>query len=118
MGGLPSQFGVDHDSAGARERVVDGAGAGCIFSPAARRRRPKPLSCSARRSRSQRHCRGGRHARRNVNLGGGFGIPYFAKDLPLTSTAGLRPGLGRAAENLADTEFAIEPLAGRAAGSI
>jgi len=46
-----------------------------------------------------------------VNLGGGFGIPYFAGDAPLDVEAigaGLADALARRAAALADAEFAIE----------
>lgn len=51
------------------------------------------------------------HAPSHVNLGGGFGIPYFAKDQPLdveTVGAALAILLEKRPKILAGTEFAIE----------
>ena len=51
------------------------------------------------------------HAPRHVNLGGGFGIPYFAKDEPLDLDAvgaALGKALAERPKILRDTKFAIE----------
>jgi diaminopimelate decarboxylase len=51
------------------------------------------------------------HAPPHVNLGGGFGIPYFAKDEPLDIEAvgeALANTLANRPKILADTKFAIE----------
>jgi diaminopimelate decarboxylase len=116
MGGLPSQFGVDHDRAPALIGRIVEAGADWqglhIFAGS------QALSAEAL-IELQRHtialaasiCEEAGHAPLHVNLGGGFGIPYFAKDEPLDIEAVgavLAKTLAKRPKTLADTEFAIE----------
>jgi diaminopimelate decarboxylase len=116
MGGLPSQFGVDHDRAPALIRRIVEAGADWqglhIFAGSQAlhadalidlQRETVELAVSI--------CEEAGHAPPHINLGGGFGIPYFAKDEPLEIEA-----VGEALANLlvdrpkilANTKFAIE----------
>ena len=116
MGGLPSQFGVDHDRVPALIRRIVEAGADWqglhIFAGSQAlqadalidlQRETVALAASL--------CEEAGHAPPHVNLGGGFGIPYFAKDEPLDVEA-----VGEALANtltdrpkiFADTKFAIE----------
>ena len=116
MGGLPSPFGVDHERAPALIRRLVDAGADWhglhIFAGSQAlhadslielQRDTVALAASV--------CEEAGHAPRHVNLGGGFGIPYFAKDEPLdvesvgTSLANI---LSNRDKVLADTKFAIE----------
>jgi diaminopimelate decarboxylase len=116
MGGLPSQFGVDHDRAPALIRRIVEAGADWrglhIFAGS------QALSADAL-IELQRDtitlaasiCDEAGHAPPHVNLGGGFGIPYFAKDEPLDVEAvgaGLGKVLAQRPKMLANAEFAIE----------
>ena len=116
MGGLPSQFGVDHDRAAALVRRIADAGANWrglhIFAGSQAlhfdalielQRDTVALAASIAKEAGQ--------APAEVNLGGGFGIPYFAKDKPLdieavgralTKTFAERPKI------LEQTQFAIE----------
>lgn len=116
MGGLPSQFGIDHDRVPALVRCIVEAGADWqglhIFAGSQAllaealidlQRETIALAASI--------CEQVGNAPPHVNLGGGFGIPYFAKDEPLdveavgtalASTLSVRPKI------LADTKFAIE----------
>ena len=116
MGGLPSQFGVDHDRAAALVRRIADAGANWrglhIFAGSQAlhfdalielQRDTVALAASIAEEAG--------HAPAEVNLGGGFGIPYFAKDKPLdieavgralTKTFAERPKI------LEQTQFAIE----------
>jgi diaminopimelate decarboxylase len=116
MGGLPSQFGVDHDRAPALTRRILDAGADWrglhIFAGSQAlltdalidlQRETVALAASI--------CEDAGHAPPHVNLGGGFGIPYFAKDLPLDVAAvgeALANALVERPKILADTQFAIE----------
>jgi diaminopimelate decarboxylase len=116
MGGLPSQFGVDHDRAPAVIRRIVEAGANWqglhIFAGSQAlhaealvelQRDTVALAASI--------CEEGGHAPRHVNLGGGFGIPYFAKDQQLdVETVGeaLAKSLAERPKILAATQFAIE----------
>src|SRR5688572_19641257 len=88
MGGLPSQFGIDHDQAPTVVRRIVEAGADWavpyIFAgsqaPVANaaielQRETVALAASIAEATGQ--------APPHVNLGGGFGIPHFAKDQPL-----------------------------------
>jgi diaminopimelate decarboxylase len=116
MGGLPSQFGVDHDRAPALIRRIVEAGADWqglhIFAGSQAlhadalielQRGTVELAVSI--------CEEAGQAPPHINLGGGFGIPYFAKDEPLEIEA-----VGEALANLlvdrpkilANTKFAIE----------
>jgi diaminopimelate decarboxylase len=116
MGGLPSQFGVDHDHAGALVRRIVEAGAEWkglhIFAGSQAlhadalielQRDTVALAVSIAEEAGQ--------APPHVNLGGGFGIPYFAKDQPLDVEAvgtALANTLAERPKILADTKFAIE----------
>jgi diaminopimelate decarboxylase len=116
MGGLPSQFGIDHDRVPALIRRIIEAGADWqglhIFAGSQAlhadalielQRETVALAASI--------CEEAGQPPRHVNLGGGFGIPYFAKDEPLDVEA-----VGEALANtltgrpkiLAGTQFAIE----------
>jgi diaminopimelate decarboxylase len=116
MGGLPSQFGIDHDRAPALVRRIVQAGADWqslhIFAGSQAlqadalielQRDTIALATSIAEEAG--------HAPPHVNLGGGFGIPYFAKDEPLDVEAAgtaLANTLAKRPKILADTEFAIE----------
>ena len=116
MGGLPSQFGVDHDRTPALVRRIVEAGAQWqglhIFAGSQAlhadalvelQRETVVLAASI--------CEEAGQAPPHVNLGGGFGIPYFAKDEPLdveTVGATLAKILAERPKILADTKFAIE----------
>ena len=116
MGGLPSQFGIDHDRVPA---VIGGiieagadwqglhifAGSQALLADALidLQRETVALAASI--------CEEAGHAPPHVNLGGGFGIPYFAKDEPLDIEAvgaALANTLAERPKFLADTKFAIE----------
>jgi len=116
MGGLPSQFGIDHDRVPALVRRVIEAGADWrglhIFAGSQAlhadalvelQREIVALAASI--------CEEAGHAPAHVNLGGGFGIPYFAKDEPLDIEAvgtALANTLADRPKILTDTQFAIE----------
>ncbi len=116
MGGLPSPFGVDHDRAPALIRRIVEAGADWpglhIFAGSQAlhadalidlQRETVALAASI--------CEEAGHAPPHVNLGGGFGIPYFAKDEPLDVAAvgeALANTLANRPKIIADTKFAIE----------
>ena len=98
MGGGPQQFGVDAEkSPSAADRAVRAtSSSSSAFTSSPARRTSAPRSSarpSARRSSSR--CASPMHRPlpiRYLNLGGGFGIPYFERDEPLD--------LGAIAENL------------------
>jgi len=116
MGGLPSQFGIDHDRAPAlAKRLVDAgaewrglhifAGSQALHADAVIELQRETVALAAAIAEKAGH------APPHVNLGGGFGIPYFAKDQPLDVEAvgeALAKTLGERPKILADTEFAIE----------
>jgi diaminopimelate decarboxylase len=116
MGGLPSQFGIDHDRAPALIRRIVEAGADWrglhIFAGS------QALQADALMElQRETVALAGSIAEQvggsppHVNLGGGFGIPYFAKDEPLnveTVGAALAKTLVERPKILAGTEFAIE----------
>jgi diaminopimelate decarboxylase len=116
MGGLPSQFGVDHDRAAAlvRRIVQSGAewrglhifaGSQALQSDALIELQRDTVTLAASIANEVGN------APPEVNLGGGFGIPYFAKDLPLDVEAvggALAKTLAERPEILANTQFAIE----------
>ena len=88
-------------------------GAGCTSSPAARRSTADALIDLQRETvaLAASIAEEAGHAPPKVNLGGGFGIPYFAKDQPLDVEAvgtALAKTLAERPKILADTEFAIE----------
>jgi diaminopimelate decarboxylase len=116
MGGHASPFGVDHDRVPAliRRLVAAGAdwhglhiyaGSQSLSAAAIVELQQATIDLAARISRDAGH------APPNVNLGGGFGIPYFAKDEPLDLDR-VGEALTKALESrddlLADTRFAIE----------
>jgi diaminopimelate decarboxylase len=116
MGGLPSQFGIDHDRVPALIRRIIEAGADWqglhIFAGSQAlhadalidlQRDTVQLAASI--------CEEAGPAPPHVNLGGGFGIPYFAKDEPLDVEAvgeALAKALAKRPKILADTKFSIE----------
>ena len=116
MGGLPSPFGVDHDRAPALvRRIVDAggdwqglhifAGSQALSAEALIELQRDTVALAASIAEQAGA------APQHVNLGGGFGIPYFAKDQPLdieTVGAALAKTLAERPKILADTEFAIE----------
>ena len=116
MGGRPSPFGVDAERAAALARSLIDAGADWrgwhIFSgsqaldaAALIETQAATLALAARLSDEAGA------APPLVNLGGGFGIPYFAGDQALDVAAigaALREQIARRPAILADTRFAIE----------
>ncbi|MDQ3144296.1 MAG: pyridoxal-dependent decarboxylase, exosortase A system-associated [Pseudomonadota bacterium] len=116
MGGLASQFGVDHERVPALIQRLVAAGAEWqglhIFAGSQAlhaeslielQRQTVALAASIAEEAG--------HAPRHVNLGGGFGIPYFAKDVSLDVEAvgaALAKTLSERAKILRNTEFAIE----------
>ena len=82
MGGGPKQFGVDAEAVpeAAREIGRSGSPSRASTSSAARRTCSAEAICEAQRRRSSWRC-GWRRSRRRrcarLNIGGGFGIPYF-----------------------------------------
>jgi diaminopimelate decarboxylase len=116
MGGLPSPFGIDHDRVPALIRRIVEAGAEWqglhIFAGSQAlhadalidlQRETVELAVSI--------CEEAGHAPPHINLGGGFGIPYFAKDEPLEIEAvgeALAKTLAERPEILANAKFAIE----------
>jgi diaminopimelate decarboxylase len=116
MGGQASQFGIDHDRVPALVARIVGAGAAWhglhIYAGS------QSLSAEALIELQQATIalaatigeEAGR-APRHVNLGGGLGIPYFAKDRPVDLErvgAALAKALENRPEILRDTRFAIE----------
>lgn len=116
MGGLPSQFGVDHDRAPALvQQIVDAgadwrglhifAGSQALHADALIELQRDTVALAASIADEAGY------APPEVNLGGGFGIPYFAKDQPLDVEAvgeALAKTLAERPKILADTKFAIE----------
>lgn len=117
MGGLPSQFGVDHDRVPSLvRRIIEGgaewaglhifAGSQALQSDALIELQRETVALAASIAGEAGY------APPHVNLGGGFGIPYFAKDQPLDIEAvgaALSKILSSRRPNiLADTQFAIE----------
>ena len=116
MGGLPSQFGVDHEHAPALvRRIVEAgadwqglhifAGSQALHADALIELQRETMALAA--SISEEAGLPPLH----VNLGGGFGIPYFAKDERLDVEAvgaALAKTLSERPKILADTKFAIE----------
>src|SRR5207342_3148769 len=116
MGGLPSQFGIDHDRVPAVVRRIIDAGADWeglhIFAGSQAlqadalielQRDTVALAASI--------CDEAGRSPPHVNLGGGFGIPYFAKDEQLdieAVEAVLAKALANRQKILAPTKFAIE----------
>ena len=116
MGGHGSPFGVDHDRVPALVARLVAAGADwhglhiyagsqALSADAVIELQRETIALSASIAEQAGH------APRHVNLGGGFGIPYFAKDEPLDLDA-VGGVLGKALETrpnvLRETAFAIE----------
>jgi diaminopimelate decarboxylase len=116
MGGLPSQFGIDHDRAPALIRRIIEAGAdwqGLHIFAGSQALHAEALVDLQRETvaLAASICEEAGQAPPHVNLGGGFGIPYFAKDEPLNLEAvgeALARTLAERPKILADTKFAIE----------
>lgn len=116
MGGLASPFGVDHDRAPALVRRLVGAGADWrglhIF--AGSQALNAGAIVEAQRATVALAADIGEAAGApppEVNLGGGFGIPYFSGEQPLdldSLGAALAKTLAESPEILAGTQFAIE----------
>ena len=116
MGGLPSQFGIDHDRVATLvRRIVDSgadwqglhifAGSQALQAEALIELQRDTVALAAA------ICEEAGHAPAHVNLGGGFGIPYFAKDEPLDVEAvgaALAKTLAERPKILEHTQFAIE----------
>jgi diaminopimelate decarboxylase len=116
MGGQSSPFGIDHDRVPALvQRLVAAgadwhglhiyAGSQTLSADALIELQRETVALAAQVARDARH------APRHVNLGGGFGIPYFAGDSPLDLDAigaSLANTLAERHIILADTSFAIE----------
>ena len=116
MGGIPSQFGIDHERVPALVRQIVEAGAHWqglhIFAGSQAlqadalielQRETVALAASI--------CEEAGHAAPHVNLGGGFGIPYFSKDEQLDVEAvgdSLAKTLSERPKILSGTAFAIE----------
>ncbi len=123
MGGLPSQFGVDHDRASALVRRIVDAGADWrglhIFAGSQALHAEALIELqSATVALAASICDEAGRVPPHVNLGGGFGIPYFAKDEPLDLEAvGASAGqdLGGASKNPGRDRVRdrARPLAGR-----
>lgn len=116
MGGLPSPFGVDHDWASALIRRIVEAGAdwkGLHIFAGSQALQAEALIELQRETvaLAAAICEEADQAPPHVNLGGGFGIPYFAKDQPLAVEAvgvALAKALAERPKVLAGTQFAIE----------
>jgi len=116
MGGRPSPFGVDAERAAALVRTIIGggavwrgfhifAGSQALDSDAIIETQAATLALAARLSDEAGA------APPLVNLGGGFGIPYFANDIAVDIERighALASSLANRAEILAETGFAIE----------
>jgi diaminopimelate decarboxylase len=116
MGGLPSQFGIDHERAPALvRRIVEAdaewrglhifAGSQALSADALVELQHETVALAASIAEQAGH------APPHVNLGGGFGIPYFAKDQALNVEAvgvALAKTLADRPKILVDTKFAIE----------
>ncbi len=116
MGGHGSPFGIDHDRVPALVQHIVAAGAEwhglhiyagsqSLSADALIELQHETIALAAAISQEAGH------APRHVNLGGGFGIPYFAKDerfdLDAVGTK-LAKSLGTRADILRGTQFAIE----------
>jgi len=116
MGGLPSQFGIDHDLVPALvKRIVDAgadwqglhifAGSQALQADALIDLQRDTVALAATIGEAAGH------SPPHVNLGGGFGIPYFAKDEQLDIEAVgamLAKTLANRPKILSSTKFAIE----------
>ncbi len=116
MGGLASPFGIDHDRVPALvRRIVDAgadwrglhiyAGSQALHADAVIELQRETVTLAGSIANEAGH------APRQVNLGGGFGIPYFAKDELLdleTVGSALAKTLTERPRILRETKFAIE----------
>lgn len=116
MGGLASPFGVDHDQVPDLVRWITDAGADwrgfhiyagsqALSADAIIEVQQSTVALAAELADAIGT------APPEINLGGGFGIPYFAKDEPLDLEmigASLQNTLKNRAKILSDTKFAIE----------
>jgi diaminopimelate decarboxylase len=116
MGGLASQFGVDHDRAAALVRRIIDAGAdwrGLHIFAGSQALQPEALIEAQKETvtLAARIAGEAGTAPSEVNLGGGFGIPYFSGDQDLdverVGTA-LAETLRGTPDILSDSKFAIE----------
>jgi len=116
MGGLPSQFGVDHERTPALVRRIVEAGADWqglhIFAGSQALQADALIELQGDTvALAAAIAEEAGQAPPYVNLGGGFGIPYFAKDQPLDVEAvgaALAKTLADRPKIFADTQFAIE----------
>lgn len=116
MGGLASQFGIDHDRAPALVQRLIAAGADWrglhIFTGSQALQADALIEAQTATVALAAEIAGQSDARPpEVNLGGGFGIPYFPGDRPLDIEAvgaALAKTLAKRPKNLAETKFAIE----------
>ena len=116
MGGLASQFGVDHDRAAALVRRIIDAGAdwrGLHIFAGSQALQPEALIEAQRETIALAAQLGDEAgaAPPEVNLGGGFGIPYFPGDRDLDVErvgSGLADTLRGAPDILGETKFAVE----------
>jgi diaminopimelate decarboxylase len=116
MGGLPSQFGIDHDRVPALIRRIAEAGAdwqGLHIFAGSQALQAEALIELQREAvaLAASICDEAGQAPPHVNLGGGFGIPYFAKDEPLDVEevgAALAKALAKRPKILSGAQFAIE----------
>lgn len=116
MGGLPSQFGVDHDRVPDLVRRIIDAGAdwrGLHIFAGSQALQAEALIAAQRDTVALAAAIAGEagHAPPQVNLGGGFGIPYFGKDEPVDVEAvgaALAALLEARPAILAETDFSIE----------
>ena len=116
MGGMASQFGIDHDRAPALiERLIEAGadwrglhiftGSQALHADALIEAQTATLKLAAELAEQAGA------SPPEVNLGGGFGIPYFPADRPLDTEAvgaALAKSLEARPKILADTNFAIE----------
>ena len=128
-GRAPSPFGVDHDRVPALVRGIIAAGAEWrglhIFAGSQALDADALIEAAARdrRARRRRSPKRPAHAPADVNLGGGFGIPYFHGEQPLDVEAvgaALGETLADAPPILARHRFRdrARPLAGRRGGRL
>ena len=116
MGGLASQFGVDHDQAPALVRRLIEAGADWrglhIFTGSQTLQAQALIDAqTATVALAAEISEQAGASPPEVNLGGGFGIPYFPGDRPLdieTIGASLAKRLANRPKSLAGSRFAIE----------
>lgn len=116
MGGRPSPFGIDAARVPALVRNLVAAGAdwrGFHIYAGSQALDPQAIidTQAATLALAARLAEEAGHAPPLVNLGGGFGVPYFAGDRPLDIEAvgaALEQGLAARPAILGDTRFAIE----------